>query len=376
MHAKRCKNCGEITESQHCTYGGEDITCDMAVPCEVCGYTYNGLHGRLVVGQDESWKQLWDDFEKQKTCNIICDSCGATFGQAKYTYTEDTSDIQGRSYFVEIEVKPADNIKIQAYNQRYGKETYFDQTDQYNLLSNDYDTRVGPLTLNGKPAKDVPNHWISGEYTYKYHVRSYSNANQLLNAGTFTNSGEGGQGWKINDKPQQQYISYFIDLKPDIKEPQFIGATIEDNRNVIIEIDGIKWATKQKITGNFFESLISDNNMSTAADIRLLDTDGQIIQDWTPGDRGWHNNDFPNNKFQRSFDIVAEIREPSNVYLEARDKTGNIQKKIQLKSNTQMLQHHKLIMQHLKTYLKHLKNGREPKIFSISLPIKEQGKQK
>ena len=299
----------------------------MAVPCEVCGYTYNGLHGRLVVGQGDSWRQLWNDFEKEKTCTIICDSCGATFGQAIYTYTEDTTDIQGRSYFVEIEVNPDQNIQIQAYNKRYGKERLFDQTDQYNLLSSDYDTRVKPLTLNDTSAQSVPNHWISGEYTYKYNVRSYSNANSSLNAGTFTNSAPGGHGWKIGDIEQQAHIQYFIDLKPDIKAPQLIGTDIEDNRHITVEIDGIKWATKQKITGNFFESLISDYNMSTAADIRLLDTDGQIIQDWVPANRGHYNNDFPNNKFQQSFDLVAEIREPSNVYLEARDKTGNIQKK-------------------------------------------------
>ena len=334
MHAKRCKKCGQLTENQRCTYGGENITCDMAVQCEVCGYRYSGLHGRLTVGNSDSWKQLWNDFKKTKTCTIICDACKQPFGQARYTYTADTRDIQGRSYFVEIELNPynpynpSDGIQIQAYNKRYRKETLFDQTNQYNLLSSDYETRVKSLTLNGTPALEVNNHWISGKYTYEYHVQSYSTATSSLNAGTFTNSAPGGHGWKIGEIEQQAHIQYFIDLKPDIKAPQLIDTDIEDNRHTTVEIDGIKWATKQEITGEFFESLISDHNMSTAADIRLLDTDKQIIQDWVPANRGWYNNDFPNNKFQQSFDLVAEIREPSNVYLEARDKTGNIQERI------------------------------------------------
>lgn len=277
VHAKVCTLCGDWVGMEECKDAqGNYIGCRAGKrgTCATCNYTYEGdRHGRIHAGK--------------------CYICGVELA----TWTTSTEiKADGVTTVITYTITPKPGVYISTSNPYIGTcsgtlpdaWTYtLVSVSPQNTLTNGRITVVGSYKSNNTASPNlVESHiWFQSPYE----VRNPS-TNQLIAKGDsahFTGSS----------------------LKADNNIPVRSSITSSGNGTAS------KYSTKATVTASF-----TDTWGSTYAlvQMRLFDKDAQtVISDWKAANKS-------GTTYTAVFDVAAEIREASNVYVQARDVVGNI----------------------------------------------------
>ena len=337
-----CKNCGSWMDQASCIdWQGRLLGCGNAGTCIRCGWVYGTEHAYLEIGGYFDRYEMWNQRVQRSLNGVVrCNACKQQFGTVKVDYTRDTGDPQGRTFIVNFQMRLNQGVELEFSSIKefwYGGQHWGNTRNTWNLLSDDFNVLVEPIRINW----GVPNNystWYSGDVSLQYTVKSYQNAQQGVDQQCLAAYGEYLEylkvrpQWRLNGQIQRGFIKFLIHQNTDLLSPTYIKDTVvtTDDRSENKPVNGIAWSTKQTIQASFFDSLISYNNMSTSAQMRLLDKDGEIITDWTPAVRSKYDDTYQNNKFTQKFDILAEIKEAQPVYLECKDQTGNVSERLKV----------------------------------------------
>ena len=337
-----CANCGSWMNQAQCVdWYGRLLGCGNAGTCVRCGWVYGTEHAFLEIGGYFDRYDMWNQRVQRSLNGVVqCNACKQQFGTVKVDYTRDIEDQQGRTFIVNFQMRLNQGVELEFSSIKefwYGGQHWGNTRNTWNLLSDDLSVLVEPIRINW----GVPNNyltWYSGDVSLQYTVKSYQNAQQGFDQQSLSAYGDyleylkARPQWRLNGQIQRGFIKFLVHQNTDLLSPTYIdGSTIiTDDRAENKPVNGIAWSTKSTVQSSFFDSLISYNNMSTSAQMRLLDKDGKVITDWTPAVRSKYDDTYQNNKFTQQFDILAEIKEAQPVYLECKDQTGNVSERLKV----------------------------------------------
>lgn len=273
LHYKYCLECGSWLETEGCiNSSGQRLGCitHIAGYCVKCGLYYTGTeHGYMSYSGN----------------NILCAICSQVFG----TY----------------------NVQKQIVNESTTRVIY-----TYYLNNG--------VTISGIPnnidnSLTVTSCSIGHNGTWDYQLESaYQSGNTVVLTGLYSSNNtatashiEGdirSGSWYYNGVLQNWFHGAGTTLSPDNYAPRknSISATGMGTAG--------NFSTNAKITAVYTDGWLSENNIVS---MRLVDKDkSTAITNWGTASRN-------GTTYTRVMDVVAEIREPANVYIQVRDAIGN-----------------------------------------------------
>ncbi len=283
-HDEYCANCDECLTAERCRNAqGQLIGCDTGIydVCAICGFDYSISNGKHAI------------IDASDTGNKgICRTCGKEF--ISWKVSKQVLDETSTRFLWEI-TPIAEGININTDITKIA----FGSCDTPNIQP--VVTNQSCWQSNGKifiqadftaPAIDE-NGISSGTIPYSVHVHAPE-----INFGNLA-------GIHLETK----WADPEVTLSQDNFKPTKNSNIIDGNGNVN------NYSRQAKIIANYTDTWQSKNNIVY---MRLMDGDkNTTISDWTIAEKN-------GTIYTHTFDVVAEIREASNVYVQVKDACGNI----------------------------------------------------
>lgn len=351
VHYHLCKNCSDWIDIEQClNASGNPIGCGTVGTCSTCGQYSDGRHSQLkamFVYEGLPSNQPWEVGQSYRefTQHLQCQTCEKQFGTVKLKQTKDTSDPEGRTVNVIWDIQMNPGVSID-----FGRGVNNDR-----IVSGGYTSAVNPNTWNS--SRDATNkviaqelkeyntsgqvignfdnavNWRQGRvlvgYTFKSLPDAYQNLEWLV-VGFIGNDVPWLSAWKLNDVMQCGCIRLDYNAFPDTQAPYYLegSASVVNSETDNQIVNGTLWSKKATVQTEFYDTLIQTNYLETEGYIRFYDKDMNPLTEWeTTIKNGFYNN---YQKFYKAKDIVAEAKGTQPIYVEFKDKTGNISEPLEL----------------------------------------------
>lgn len=347
-HYHSCKNCQEWFDIEQCyDSNGNKLACGNSGTCVKCGTYWDGRHVQLetVLGNTSLKEETpWGNDETVREYPIIlrCIRCLQVFGQGKMIAQRDTSDVQGRTTDViwDVTLNPgvqidfgvgnnSDRLIGRGYDQLVNQKTWnavaetANKTFAQNVkeLDSNYNV-IGNFnkTINKKQGRVIL------EYKFKSLADAISGWQVLAIAATGPEYQW--QGWTLDGVFQLGYPKFNCTEFTDTKSPNYIQQNVVNQGQNNVVVNNVLWQNKQTLQVEFYDTLIQTNYLETSGFIRFYDKDMNPLTDWQPiVKNGFYNN---YQKFYKQMDIVAEIKGSQPVYVQCKDKSGNVSETVKV----------------------------------------------
>lgn len=352
IHHKDCKVCDDWIWQEGCEDSDGRLGCGNEGYCKVCGGKY-GVEHRTLTTNPTDWEPVtnnwkFDETYRKQTQELNCSACGNTFGTMVIEQYKVTSNVEGRALNLRFNINLKDDkeskVAINFGNgyqpwDKYGPRllgggytslvngnTYQLQNDflAERLAQNIYDPqtnrRLGDAEL-----------WKSGSFALEYYNQaSLWEAVQNRETLSIQPMGTGLRwfsGWSLNGQVQQGYVQIDWSQFPDMTAPYYQSS--QTDLDGILNVDGVNWWNKATVGVKQYDTFISPGMLETDASIIFYDKDKKPITDWVPMIKDGFNGSY--QQFYKALDIVDEIRGEQPIYIECKDKTGNISNTVEIK---------------------------------------------
>ena len=275
-HQWKCPTCWKNIDRGFCVNeSGQRLGCSTGLTgtCTVCGYNYTSAGHRDSFGY--VWMYEEDDSNRGEA---HCNGCDMLFS----------------TFWVERTVLDTNTTRVLFKIQLENGVTFKDYS--LNTIHNRFESCNSSMTGTNESA------WYDGTYYY-YQADVNPNSEQPRQDGDVHIH----VPYYINDI-YCGTIHYGVNVYEDNYAPIKNNITVDGNGTVN------NYSQKATITATYVDEWNSPNNLVY---MRLIDKDkNTVISDWDVATKN-------GTTYTKTFDIVAEIREPSNVYIQVRDASGN-----------------------------------------------------
>lgn len=337
QHIRICDQCkasiGETCRKSDKTIPG----CGNPGQCVICKYNYGTSHGSLGLYDSslQTHQGVWNSVNSRShTYNVQCIACREQFGTVELQEYRDLQDIQGRTttYKWKFNLNPGveidagsgeqyDRLSPIGYSGTLVKGSYdlYDYKQQgtvgqhiYLLQTVDENTVIGNL--------HSPRIKLSGQFILQTTIRSLPDAYSIKDTFELRMT----NGWTLNGQPQLGWVQTRWIQYPDTVSPYYVQnqANTVASGSVNKVVDGAQWQNKATIQIEFYDTLMQTGYRETDGFIRFYDKDMTPLTAWEPVVKNEYYNNF--QKFYKQKDIVAEIKGTQPVYVQCKDKIGNI----------------------------------------------------
>ncbi len=236
-----------------------------------------------------------DSSGKRLNCQNLgtCVICGHTYTEAIHHVPENGKCEFCNQQFVELvskSVKYASDSSYAILEWRLRGINGGELTGQMGFYS--------PTPAKSKTLTVIKNG--TNDYTYQYKITFSSDVQDVVTANIDTDNALKINGKKVHFGGWEQSAYY------DHKAPTAVSIKAAGNGT------SGNYSTKATITATVSE------DFSDIVEMRLLDTNGStVLSDWGTASKS-------SNNYTRVFDIIAEIRQSSTLYVQSRDRMGNV----------------------------------------------------